>query len=89
DAETPAGGYMGTPFGRRLVVPVCEFDDEFAIESIELHPGRLNDEPISHWGVPTRVTGDEAESIIEYLGELSAPFGTDVTYEDGTGLIEA
>ncbi|WP_162524364.1 CapA family protein [Halobellus captivus] len=88
-AISPPDGYLGPPFGRRPVVPVCEFTDEGRVQTITLHPARLQDEPISHSGIPTKPSVAEAEAIIEYISTISEPFGTNVCFEDGTGVINA
>ncbi len=84
--ESPPGGYFsGKVIGN--LVPVCTFDEELSLEGIELHPGYLRDSPTVYKGVPTRAKGSKAEAIIEYVGELSEPFGTTVSFEDGTGHV--
>ncbi len=86
-AENPPGGY----FSGRVVgnlVPVCEFDDDLSLSSVELHPGYLRDSPTVYKGVPTQATGEKARDIIEYVDELSEPFGTSVAFEDGIGRVE-
>ncbi len=84
--ENPPGGYFS---GRELgnVVPVCEFDDDLSLSSIELHPGVLEDSPTVYKGVPTRATGSKARRIIEYVDELSERFGTDVSFENRIGVV--
>ena len=84
--ESPPGGYFsGDVIGN--LVPVCSFDDDFSLSGIELHPGYLRDSPTVYKGVPTRAGGSKAKAIIEYVDELSEPFGTSVTFEDGIGRV--
>ena len=84
--EHPPGGYFS---GRVLgnVVPVCSFEDDELV-GVELHPGVLRDSPSLYQGVPVRATGRRAEEIVEYVDELSTPFGTDVAFEDGVGIVQ-
>jgi len=84
--ESPPGGYFsGRVIGN--LVPVCEFDEDLALSSVELHPGYLRDSPTVYKGVPTRATGSKARRIIEYVDDLSEPFGTTVSFEDGIGRV--
>lgn len=84
--ESPPGGYFsGRVIGN--LVPVCSFDDDLSLSGIELHPGYLRDSPTIYKGVPTRASGSKARDIIEYVDELSEPFGTSVDFEDGTGHV--
>jgi len=88
EAVVPSDGYLGTPHGRRPIVPVCEFDEDRGVKQITLWPARLQTEPVSHSGIPARPTSEEANAIIRYVEELSEPFGTDILVEDGVGVIE-
>ncbi len=81
----PPGGYFsGDVLG--LVVPVCTFDAD-GLAHVELHPGVLEASPVLQKGLPTRATGNRAREIISHVAELSARFDTDVTYEDGIGIV--
>ena len=84
--ENPPGGYFS---GRVLgnVVPVCTFEQGDLLE-VELHPGVLRDSPALYRGVPVRASGSAAEAIVEYVDDLSTPFGTDVAFEAGVGVVD-
>ena len=82
----PAGGYS-TGKVLAVVVPVCRFDDQGRLEQITIHPAvHLKDNKLNA-GLPGLQTGPEARKIIDYLSELSAPFGTRIEFEDGVGVI--
>jgi poly-gamma-glutamate capsule biosynthesis protein CapA/YwtB (metallophosphatase superfamily) len=85
-ATNPVGGYNT---GRILavVVPVCRFDDDGTLREIVIHPATHIKDSRLLWGLPGMAAGDEAEAIVGYLGELSAPFGTEIAFENGKGII--
>lgn len=85
-SSNPAGGYS---IGKVLavVVPVCSFDDEGRLVQITVHPAvHLKDDETNN-GLPGLQSGDKAREIIDYLGELSAPFGTRIEFADGVGIV--
>jgi len=87
DAENPPGGYH-TGSINATTVPVCSFDGD-RLERIEFHPGGWPDDPpTGELGIPTRATGDEAETIIAEMAGLSERYGTDIAFEDGKGVID-
>jgi poly-gamma-glutamate capsule biosynthesis protein CapA/YwtB (metallophosphatase superfamily) len=85
-ATNPVGGYNT---GRILavVVPVCRFDEDGTLREIVIHPAKHIKDSKLLWGLPGMASGDEAAEIIGYLGELSAPFGTEIAFENGKGVI--
>lgn len=86
-ANNPPGGYFsGDVLGN--LVPVCEFDDGYELERVEIHPGVLRSSPTLYKGVPTRATGQRARDIVEHLNDLSDRFDTDVAFENGTGVVD-
>jgi poly-gamma-glutamate synthesis protein (capsule biosynthesis protein) len=86
-ALSPPGGYFsGEVLG--ALVPVCEFGDDHELERVELHPAVLRASSALYTGVPTRATGERARDIVRHVDDLSDAFGTDVTEEDGTGVVE-
>lgn len=87
NAQNPPGGYeSGSVHG--FVVPVCEFDDDYRLERIELTPGGFLEGSHGRAGIPTRVSGEEANDILEYIAEASEPYDTDVVIDGDSGLIE-
>lgn len=86
-AANPEGGYFsGAVLG--TVVPVCGFDDDFALERVDLYPGTLRGEPTLYDGVPVRASEERAREIIEHVDDLSTAFDTDVDYRDRRGVVE-
>lgn len=85
-ATNPVGGYNT---GRILavIVPVCRFDEDGTLREIIIHPATHIKDSRLLWGLPGMASGTEAEAIIGYLAELSAPFGTEITFENGKGVI--
>jgi poly-gamma-glutamate capsule biosynthesis protein CapA/YwtB (metallophosphatase superfamily) len=82
----PAGGYS-TGKVLAVVVPVCRFDDQGRLEQITIHPAVHLKDDATNTGLPGLQTGEDARRIIDYLGELSAPFGTHIEFADGVGVI--
>ena len=39
-------------------------------------------------GIPVMANAEMARKIIDHVAELSAPFGTLVTFKDGIGLVK-
>ena len=68
------------------VVAVAEFEGDEVIE-IRLYPIELGwKAPRSQRGTPRIAPEALGRKIIEHLAELSAPFGTQIDYEDGIGV---
>jgi len=82
----PPGGY-NTGKVLAVIVPVCEFDDEGRLRQIRIHPATHLSGTFGLRGLPGLESGEEARKIIDYLGELSVPFGTRIEFDNGTGLI--
>jgi len=81
----PPGGYS-TGKVLAVVVPVLKFDNGKLVE-VKVHPAvHLKDSHITR-GLPGLQKGEEARKIIEYLDELSAPFGTRVDFKDDVGIV--
>jgi poly-gamma-glutamate synthesis protein (capsule biosynthesis protein) len=87
DARNPDGGYYSTPVSGNLIV-VCNFDSDSTPRTVELHPGTLLEEPAAHAGVPTRVDGEHAAEIIEYVSTISKPYDTTIKKDGDKGIIE-
>jgi len=81
----PTGGY-NTGRVLAVIVPVCRFDGR-DLKEIRIHPAKHMKGSEMVNGLPGLVEGAEAEEVIDYLAELSAPFGTDLVCEDGVGVI--
>lgn len=80
------GFYSGDVIGN--IVPVCSFDEDFELTKLELTPGTwLGDDAFAHEGIPARATGGQARTILEYVSELSAEYGTQIEIEDEHGHV--
>ncbi|HYF16795.1 MAG TPA: CapA family protein [Ramlibacter sp.] len=87
-ASNPPGAYSsGKVLG--VLVPVCRFDDNRKLVDITIHPAvHLKDSPENN-GLPGLQTGAEARRILEYVAELSEPFGTRMEITGDVGVIRA
>jgi poly-gamma-glutamate capsule biosynthesis protein CapA/YwtB (metallophosphatase superfamily) len=83
----PPGGYHSA---RVLgsVVALCSFDKTSRLDNLTLFPVTLTGKPASQSGRPTMASKEMGEKIINYLGELSAAFGTQIEYKDGVGVVK-
>jgi poly-gamma-glutamate synthesis protein (capsule biosynthesis protein) len=85
-STNPPGGYnTGKVLG--VLVPVCSFDEDGTLREIRIYPGsHLKDSP-AVMGLPGLETGAGAKAILEYVAELSAPYGTTIELDGDIGLI--
>jgi poly-gamma-glutamate capsule biosynthesis protein CapA/YwtB (metallophosphatase superfamily) len=91
--ETRSGGgqygFAADPVFYRSVVAVCSFV-EWDLHEILLYPISLGfGKPMSQRGRPVIATGEEATAILSWLQHVSEPFRTQITIEDGVGVIHA
>jgi poly-gamma-glutamate synthesis protein (capsule biosynthesis protein) len=71
------------------ILATCEYSADETLERIELTPIDLQQhEPIHRCGTPVRATGETAERIIDNLAEYSKPYGTQIEFEDGLGVVD-
>jgi poly-gamma-glutamate capsule biosynthesis protein CapA/YwtB (metallophosphatase superfamily) len=85
---SPAGGYPH--YGTGIlghVVAVCSFKQK-AVTNIELYPFTLVREPRSQHGLPMLCDTETARSLIQELATLSRPFGTQIDFKDGRGMVK-
>jgi poly-gamma-glutamate synthesis protein (capsule biosynthesis protein) len=69
------------------VVPVMTFEGS-KLTRLELHPITMGFQLPRHLqGTPVLARGEDAEKIINDLIELSKPYGTKISYEDGIGVV--
>ena len=79
-------GYPSDEKWYRSVLVMMSFRGK-NIEEIRFHPIELGWElPRSQRGTPRIAPEPLARQIIEHLAELSAPYGTEIRYEDGVGV---
>lgn len=80
-------GYPVDPVFYRSVVPVVDFADG-QLREIRLYPIDLGfGTPMSQRGRPVLAEGRVAHEILEWLREVSRPFGTEITIEGDIGVI--
>jgi hypothetical protein len=70
------------------VVGVCSFDNGARLTEISLYPFIRTNKPRSRVGMPMMADPAKAKKIIEYMDEISAPFGTKIDYCDGRGVVK-
>jgi poly-gamma-glutamate synthesis protein (capsule biosynthesis protein) len=91
DAESvvnPPGGVRTAPVGKAAIAAVCTFGEGRRLTGLKLYPATYLDEPVSQRGIPVMANAEKAKKIIEYVAGLSAVYGTEVTFQDGIGLVK-
>ena len=83
---SPPGGYFSAPVNGS-VVGVCSFKNEGQLTTLKLYPFTRVLKPRSRVGLPVMANAETGKKIIDYLAELSAPFGTKIEYRNGIGLL--
>jgi len=69
-------------------IPVMRFEGNLLTE-LKIYPTELGqDEPRSQRGRPRLASGELADEILDTMIKLSAPYGTEITKEDGVGVVE-
>ncbi len=82
----PTTGFPTSSEWYESVVAVADFEGDEVVE-IRLYPIELGwKAPRSQRGTPRIAPEALGRKIIEHLAELSAPFGTSITYQDGIGV---
>jgi poly-gamma-glutamate synthesis protein (capsule biosynthesis protein) len=87
DARQRTGGFPSRPQVWESFVAMVRFQDG-ELSGVELHPITLGhglDRP--QRGRPLLATGDLARKIIDETREYSEPWGTEIAFENGIGLI--
>lgn len=88
-ADGEPTGNLAYPAYWRTVVPKCEFAHDGTVVRIELLPCSLGRErPRPRRGTPLRATGEKAAAILDDLSDLSKPFGTTISCEEGIGCVD-
>jgi poly-gamma-glutamate capsule biosynthesis protein CapA/YwtB (metallophosphatase superfamily) len=70
------------------VVGVCSFNQEGQLAGFELYPFTRIKKPRSRVGIPLLADAGKAKEIIEYMNDISAPFGTKIEFRDGRGVVK-
>lgn len=80
-------GFAANPVFYRTVVPVCEYVagelNEIRLYPVDLGFGR----PMSQRGRPVMAAPEIASTILDWLREVSEPFGTHIEIEGSVGVI--
>lgn len=87
DPVNPAGGYHSAPV-LGAVVAVCSFERAEILKEIKLYPVTRPSSPRTRRGIPQLADIDASRTIVDYLAELSAPFGTRIDFRDGIGFLK-
>ena len=86
-AGTPA---TGCPFPAKYesFIAISEFSGG-TLEEVRLHPVELRyaAERMAHRGIPRIAPPETGQRILTRLRELSAPYGTTISIENGIGII--
>jgi poly-gamma-glutamate synthesis protein (capsule biosynthesis protein) len=80
-------GFVASDAFYQTVLPICEFADG-QLTRMDLHPVTLGrTAPRSQRGVPKLADPEEGRAILEFVHQVSAPFGVSVAIEQGGGRI--
>jgi poly-gamma-glutamate synthesis protein (capsule biosynthesis protein) len=92
-AERAQAGYdrpggLNNRDNMEALLAVSRYDGGRLVE-VRIHPADvgINQRPISKIGIPLVPTPEIAREILEKLQRLSKPFGTNITIENGVGVI--
>ncbi len=81
-------GFLANQMFWETVLPVIKFEDD-ELDTVELYPVVLGlEEPRSRRGRPLLAEGEKADHILKKIKELSETYGTEISIEDGFGLID-
>ncbi len=70
------------------VLPICSYEDRELV-AIELHPLTLGyGAGLPERGIPRMANPELADQILDWMAELSEPFGVDIGIQDGVGYVE-
>ena len=68
-------------------VAVCTLGKEWSLLDLKLYPVIVRLKPRAASGFPMLADEETGARIIEYVGQLSAPFGTKIEFRDGVGFV--
>lgn len=87
DEDDERIGFLADRGFWETIVPVCKYEDG-VLDRIELHPVELGfDAPRGQRGRPSLAREEDGDRILEGLADLSTPYNTSITIEDGQGII--
>jgi hypothetical protein len=84
---SPAGGSFSGRIPRGAIVAVFSLGEGWSLLDLKLYPVTLVHKPRSKSGIPLLADEKTARLIIDYMEELSAPFGTKIEFRDGIGFV--
>ena len=84
---SPPGGYFSAPVPG-AIIGVCSFEEDGELTEVTIYPVTLLHEPRPQCGRPMLADEEMAPKIIEYLGDLSKPYGTEIAFKDGVGQVK-
>ncbi|WP_375476314.1 CapA family protein [uncultured Jatrophihabitans sp.] len=71
-----------------FVLPDCEVDSaSHRVTRLRLHPMSWSATTRGSGGFPIRLSGDRSDDVFERLAQLSAPYGTRLTFSNGVGEV--
>jgi hypothetical protein len=71
------------------MMPICQYDSDFNLIGIEIHPITLSLGEANHRrGRPKLATGSEASEILAKVQHLSRPWETEISSADLTAIVE-
>lgn len=82
----PPGGYH-TAKVLGSIVGVCSFGSEGNLNELKLYPVTMSGGSKYQSERPILASTEMGKSIIDYMVELSAPFGTKITFDNGIGVV--
>jgi poly-gamma-glutamate capsule biosynthesis protein CapA/YwtB (metallophosphatase superfamily) len=86
-APTRIDGFVSERVPGAAIVAVCSFADGWNLAGVRLYPVSVTLTPRPRNGFPMLADQETARRIIDFMAELSLPFGTKIEFQDGVGLV--
>ncbi|MBI4331035.1 MAG: CapA family protein [Chloroflexi bacterium] len=83
----PPGGMFSARV-KGSVVGLCSLGQDGKLSGLRLHPVTMDHGNRSRGGIPLLAGPDTAGALLEYLGDLSAPFGTRIDFDGASGVVK-
>lgn len=79
--------WLQRPENFEAILPSSRYEGG-KLDQVLVYPVDLGlDRPSSEMGTPRRPTPEKAQEILEHMVEYSKPFGTQISIENGVGVI--